>query len=237
MIPLKDTIRSRSFPIVNWMLIILNVLAFLLLLSAGPQADRLVAALGIVPRQLLRCTPLAACFNLWEWSTIFTSMFLHGGWAHLFSNMLALFIFGDNVEDRMGSGRYLFFYLTCGVAAALVHIFFNPTSSVPTIGASGAISGVLAAYLVFFPTSRVITLVPLFFLPWFVEVPAILYLGFWFLSQLFNGLLTVVQGVQAMGGVAWWAHVGGFLAGLVLGPMLARRRYLRRSYYDDFYPW
>lgn len=231
MIPLKDTIRSRSFPFVNWTLIILNVLAFLFLLSAGPQADRIVATLGIVPRQLLHS------FSLWEWSTIFTSMFLHGGWAHLFSNMLALFIFGDNVEDRMGSGRYLFFYLASGVAAALVHIFFNPNSPVPTIGASGAISGVLAAYLVFFPTSRVITLVPLFFLPWFIEVPAILYLGFWFFSQLFNGLLTVVQGVQAMGGVAWWAHVGGFIAGLVLGPLLARRRYPRRIYYDDYFPW
>jgi len=231
MLPLKDTIRSRSFPVVNWTLIGLNVLAFFLLLSLGPQADRLVMALGLVPRRLL------AHPNLWQWSTLFSSMFLHGGWAHLFSNMLALYIFGDNVEDRLGSGRYLALYLLSGLAAAAVHIAFNPASPLPTVGASGAISGVLAAYMIFFPSSRVITLVPLFFLPWFVEVPAVLYLGFWFVSQLFNGLLTVVQGVQAMGGVAWWAHVGGFFAGLLLGPLLARRRYYRRSYFDEYYPW
>ncbi len=164
-------------------------------------------------------------------------MFLHGGWAHLFSNMLALYIFGDNVEDRMGSGRYLLFYLFCGVVAAIVHIVFNPHSPLPTIGASGAISGVLAAYLVFFPSARVITLVPLFFWPWFIEVPAVLYLGLWFVSQLLNGLLTIVSGMQAFGGVAWWAHVGGFVVGMVLGPLLARRRYIRRVYVDEYFPW
>jgi membrane associated rhomboid family serine protease len=231
MIPLQDTVRSRSFPVINWLLILLNVLAFLFTLSLGRAAERFVTLLAVVPARLLQ-RPDA--HNI---ITIFTSMFLHGGWAHLISNMLALYIFGDNVEDRMGSGRYLLFYLLCGVAADLVHVAFNPTSAVPTIGASGAISGVLAAYFLFFPSARVITLVPLFFWPSFIEVPAVLYLGFWFVSQLFNGLLAIVSGAQAFGGVAWWAHVGGFVAGLVLGPALARRRYVRRMYLDEYYPW
>jgi membrane associated rhomboid family serine protease len=230
-IPLKDTIPSRSFPLVNWMLIGLNLLAFLMLVSLGRQAEAWVTLLGMIPARLFE-NP-----SLMELSTIFTSMFLHGGWAHLLGNMLALYIFGDNVEDRLGSGRYLFFYLACGVAAAAAHIGLNPTSPVPTIGASGAISGVLAAYFLFFPSARVITLILIFILPWFVEIPAIIYLGFWFLSQLFSGLFSVVSGAQAIGGVAWWAHVGGFLAGLVLGPLLARQHYVRRRYIDEYYPW
>ena len=231
MLPLQDTVRSRSFPIVNWILIGLNVWVFFLLLSLGPRAQAWVVALGVVPVRLLHH------WNLHNLLTILTSLFLHGGWAHLISNMLALYIFGDNVEDRMGSGRYLLFYLTCGVAATVTHIAFNPTSPVPAIGASGAISGVLAAYFLLFPSARVITFVPLFFLPWLVEIPAVLYIGFWFLSQLLNGLLTIVSGVQAFGGVAWWAHIGGFVAGLVLGPLLARRRYVRRIYIDEYFPW
>jgi membrane associated rhomboid family serine protease len=202
-----------------------------MLISLGPRAELWMTALGLVPARLLRHP------GFFEFATIFTSMFLHGGWAHLFSNMLALYIFGDNVEDRLGSGRYLLFYLLCGFAAAVVHVFLNPNSTIPTVGASGAISGVLAAYFIFFPSARVITLVPLFFLPWFVEIPAVFYLGFWFVSQLFNGLLTVVSGAQALGGVAWWAHVGGFVAGLVLGPIFARRRYIRRIYPDEYFPW
>jgi membrane associated rhomboid family serine protease len=230
-IPLKDTIPSRSFPLVNWMLIALNVLAFFMLLSLGREAEVWVAMLGVVPARLLQ-NP-----NLLELSTVFTSMFLHGGWAHLIGNMLALYIFGDNVEDRLGSGRYLFFYLSCGLAAAIAHIGLNPDSPLPTIGASGAISGVLAAYLLFFSSARVITLIPIFIFPWFVEIPALIYIGFWFLSQLFSGLFSVVSGAQAYGGVAWWAHVGGFIAGLLLAPLLARRRYVRRRYIDEYYPW
>ncbi|MBC7236438.1 MAG: rhomboid family intramembrane serine protease [Chloroflexi bacterium] len=232
MLPLQDTVRSRSFPIVNWLLIAANVFAFFVLLSLGRWAESWIIMLGVVPARLL------ARFGVHDLVTLFTSMFLHGGWAHLFSNMLALYIFGDNVEDRMGSGRYLLFYLLCGLAAAVVHVAFNPRSSVPTIGASGAISGVLAAYLLFFPTARVITLVPTFFFwPWFVEIPAVYYLGFWFLSQLLNGVLTVVTGAQAFGGVAWWAHVGGFVAGLVLARPFVRKRYVRRIYVDEYFPW
>ncbi len=231
MIPLKDTIPSRSFPLVNWLLIAANILAFFWLSGAGPLTERLVYFFALVPQRFV-----LNLFNPYEVMTIFTSMFMHGGWAHLISNMLALYIFGDNVEDRMGSGRYLLFYLLSGVAAALLHIFFNPLSPIPTVGASGAISGVLAAYLIFFPTARVITLIPLFFLPWFVEIPALFYLGMWFLSQLSNGLFSVMAGVQALGGVAWWAHVGGFLAGILLAPGFARR-YIRRIYIDEYTPW
>ncbi|PWH19538.1 MAG: rhomboid family intramembrane serine protease [Ardenticatenia bacterium] len=231
MIPLQDTIPSRSLPLVNWMLIALNVLIFLMMLSLGPYAERIVFLLGVVPLRLLAYPDLAQAF------TLITSMFLHGGWAHLFSNMLALYIFGDNVEDRMGSWRYLAFYLICGIIAALTHVLFNPASRIPTIGASGAISGVLGAYLVLFPRARVITLLPWFFLPWFVEVPAVTYVGIWIASQLLNGMLAIVTGAQAFGGVAWWAHIGGFFAGFVLVYLFASRRPARRTYPDEYFPW
>ncbi len=230
MIPLRDTVPSRSFPFVNWLLIVLNVVVFLVILSLRSDAEGFVAALGLVPKRLLTDP------QPWELVTPFTSMFLHGGWAHLLGNMLALYVFGDNVEDRLGSGRYLVFYLLCGLVAAFAHVVINAESTVPTIGASGAISGVLAAYVVFYPTSRVITLVLLLFLPWFVQIPATIYIGFWFVAQLLNGVLTVVKGQQAMGGVAWWGHVGGFLAGLTFAPLFARRP-VRRAYADELYRW
>ncbi len=230
MIPLRDTVPSRSFPFVNWLLIVLNVVVFLVILSLRSDAEGFVAALGLVPKRLLTDP------QPWELVTPFTSMFLHGGWAHLLGNMLALYVFGDNVEDRLGSGRYLVFYLLCGLVAAFAHVVINAESTVPTIGASGAISGVLAAYVVFYPTSRVITLVLLLFLPWFVQIPATIYIGFWFVAQLLNGVLTVVKDQQAMGGVAWWAHVGGFLAGLAFAPLFARRP-VRRAYADELYRW
>ncbi len=232
MLPLKDTIPSRSFPIVNWALLAANVVVFLLMVGDNRLTEAWIAALALVPARFLANPTDPA-----ELITIFTSMFMHGGWFHLFSNMLALYIFGDNVEDRMGSQRYFLFYVICGIAAALVHVMFNPTSPIPTVGASGALSGVLAAYLLFFPSARVITLVPIFFLPWLVEVPAVVYLGLWFLSQLANGLFSIMVNVQAMGGVAWWAHIGGFVAGLILAPFFRQRRYWRRYYVDEYYPW
>ena len=231
MIPLKDTVHARSFPIVNWILIGVNIFMFLVELSLGPQVDEFIASLGVVPARLLTVPSLGQVL------TIFTSMFLHGGWFHLFSNMLALYIFGDNVEDRIGHGRFLVFYLICGIIAAITHIAFNASSPVPTIGASGAISGVLGAYFILYPRARVITLVPIFILPWIVEIPAIIYLGFWFLSQLLNGTLAIVAGAQAFGGVAFWAHVGGFLAGTLLIGMFAHRPYVRRVSVDEYYPW
>jgi len=231
MIPLKDTVQARSFPIVNWILIAANILAFLFELSFGADIERFITVVGLIPARLL------ALPSLGQVLTIFTSMFLHGGWLHLISNLLALYIFGDNVEDRVGHGRYLVFYLLCGVIAALTHIAFNSNSPVPTIGASGSISGILGAYFILYPRARVTTLIPLFILPWFVEIPAVFYLGFWFLSQLFNGALSVVSGAQMYGGVAFWAHIGGFLAGLLLINLFQQRRYRRRVYVDEYWPW
>lgn len=232
MLPLKDTIPSRSFPAVNWALLAANVVVFLFMARDTRLAEAWINELALVPARFL-ANPLDPA----ELLTIFTSMFMHGGWFHLFSNMLALYIFGDNIEDSMGSQRYLIFYLLCGVAAALTHVFFNPNSPIPTVGASGALSGVLAAYLLFFPASRVITLVPVFFLPLLFEIPAVVYLGLWFISQLANGVFSIFINVQAMGGVAWWAHIGGFVAGLVLAPLFRPRRYVRRYYLDEYYPW
>lgn len=235
MFPLKDTVRARDIPLVNWMLIILNVFVFLIETSLGPRGlERFVWTLGVVPVRFLRA------FGPDQVLTIFSSMFLHGGWFHLISNMWALYLFGDNVEDRMGHLRYLVFYLLTGAVAALAHIFFNPASRVPTVGASGAISGVLGAYLVLFPTARVVTLVPAwFFLPWFVEIPALIYLGMWFISQLFNGLFALAAPdiLGTYGGVAWWAHVGGFVAGVLLVKVFERRRTYRVWYADEYWPW
>jgi membrane associated rhomboid family serine protease len=246
MFPIKDTIPSRTFPIVNWLIIATNIAVFVLVeLPLSPGAlERLVMEYGAVPAQcaapVLSGAGLASRLLLGGCVVpLFTSMFLHGGWLHIISNLWALFIFGDNIEDRMGSGRYLVFYLVCGLVAGLAQVAIDPTSTVPAIGASGAIAGVLGAYLILFPNSRVITLIPLFFLPWFVELPAILYLGIWFATQFFSGLSMV--GVEAGGGVAYWAHIGGFISGLVLvwlfAPPARRRRPQYRWYPDEYRPW
>ncbi len=213
------------------MLIAANVAIFVFEASLGmPQFERLINLLGLVPVRFVAGPSLA-------WPTLFTSMFLHGGWAHLISNMWALYLFGDNVEDRMGPVRYLAFYLLSGVAAGLTHVYLAPRSTLPTVGASGAVAGVLGAYFVLYPRASVITLIPFFFLPWFVEITAFLYLGLWFLSQLWSGLLSLGS-VGAFGGIAWWAHVGGFVFGMLVVNILARpyRRH-RHRYVDEYYPW
>jgi membrane associated rhomboid family serine protease len=230
MIPIQDTVPSRSAPLVTWGLILLNGLVFLQELALPPERlEQLVALLGMVPARLGH-DPEA-------WWTLLTCMFLHGGWMHFVGNMWTLYLFGDNVEDRMGSARFLVFYLLCGLAAGLTHVLTDPNSSITTIGASGAIAGVLGAYFLLFPTARVITLVPVFFWPFIVEVPAVFYLGVWFVSQLFSGMLALI-GPEYYEGVAWWAHVGGFVAGLALLPVFKKpRRQYRRSYADEYWPW
>jgi membrane associated rhomboid family serine protease len=216
MIPLYDTLHSRRFPLVNWLLIGMNALVFLYELALSPAGlDRLTRTWGLVPAQLTAHPALT-------WSTIFTAMFLHGGWFHILSNMWVLFIFGDNVEDRMGPGRYLVFYLLSGVAAALMETFILPGSSVPMIGASGAIAGVLGAYLILYPRARVASLVPILFIFTIIEIPALIFLLFWFVSQLFSGWLSL-QGT-AGSGIAWWAHVGGFVFGMASVGLFAQRR-------------
>jgi membrane associated rhomboid family serine protease len=214
MFPIRDTIRSRSVPVVNYALIAANILIFLFesaLSQRGFQA--LLVSFGLIPANFA----LTSAHSL---LTIFTSMFLHGSWFHVLSNMWFLFIFGDNVEDRMGSVRYLAFYLLSGVAAALVYVFIDPSLTDPTVGASGAIAGVLGGYFYLFPRARVLTFVPLFILPWFIEVPAVIFLGLWFVLQVFSGLM--VSSVT-MGGIAWWAHIGGFVFGYIVVRFFVRR--------------
>ncbi len=199
MIPLRDIIPSRTTPIVTIALIVVNVLVFLFELSLGPAVEDFTLYFGLVP----------AAFS---WVAVFTSMFLHGGLFHVAGNMLYLWIFGDNVEDRMGHGRFLVFYLLCGIAAALAQTIAAPDSVVPMVGASGAIAGVMGAYFVLYPKSRIVTLVPLFFFFQIIEVPAIFFLGIWFAMQFLSGVGSIVSAAQ--GGVAFWAHVAGFIAGL-----------------------
>jgi membrane associated rhomboid family serine protease len=216
MIPLYDTVHSRRVPIVNWLLIGLNVLVFLYEISLSQVGlANLTRTWGLVPATLV-AQPQTA------WLTIFTSMFLHGGWFHILSNMWVLFIFGDNVEDRMGGGRYLLFYLLSGTAAALLQSFFLSTSRVPMIGASGAIAGVLGAYLLLYPRARIASLVPILFIFTIIDIPAPIFLLFWFVSQLFSGWLSL--GGAGGSGVAWFAHVGGFVFGILAVFIFARRR-------------
>lgn len=219
MIPLYDTLRSRRFPLVNWALIAANVAAFLYELQLSPSArNGFVHTWGIIPARLFG-NPNDV------WPTIFTAMFLHGGWFHIFSNMWVLFIFGDNIEDRMGKTGYLIFYLLSGSAAALLQSYIQPSSQTPMVGASGAIAGVLGAYLILFPSARIASLVPIFFIFTLVEIPAFVFLLFWFASQLFSGFLAL-EGADA-GGIAWWAHIGGFLFGLAAVLFFAGRRTYR----------
>ncbi len=214
MIPIRDTIRSKTFPLFNWLLIGLNALVFLFELSLSPQAlEQFISFFGIIPEQLNITRPLAIISNPLPLITLITHMFLHGGWVHFLSNMWILFIFGDNVEARLGHFRYLIFYIIGGIVAGLSQVLIAPDSSIPSIGASGAIAAVLGAYLVLFPHARVVSLVPIFFFFWFIDVPAIFYLGFWFISQLFSGLMSLPT-AGAVGGVAWWAHIGGFVYGV-----------------------
>jgi len=215
MIPLYDTVRTRKFPFINVLLIVANVLAFLYELQLGPSAlEGFIFTWGSVPADLIS-DPASA------WMNIFTSMFLHGGWFHLLSNMWFLYIFGDNVEARLGGMRYLVFYFLSGVAAVLLQTYLLPNSGVPMIGASGAIAGVLGAYLISFPRSRIASLVPIIFIFTIIEIPAAIFLILWFVSQLYSGLFAM-QGAAASG-IAWWAHIGGFIFGVLMVFFFAKR--------------
>lgn len=216
MIPIKDQIPTRRVPIVNYLLIAANIFVFILQWMAGQNQEALVYRFALIPANF------TANLDLFNISDIFSSMFMHAGLAHLGGNMLYLWIFGDNVEDSMGSAKYLLFYLVGGVIASLAHIFTNPASQIPTVGASGAIAAVLGAYIVLYPRSRVLTFIPLGFFMRLTSVPAIIVLGLWFILQLFNGVLSI--GAADVGGVAFWAHIGGFLAGVVLAKVFESRR-------------
>jgi membrane associated rhomboid family serine protease len=218
MIPIRDINPTRRFPVVTVIIIVLNVLVFAFewLILPGSMLDSFAFTWGLVPYELMQLNPLAIV-------TVFTSMFIHGGFMHLLSNMLYLWIFGDNIEWALGSFRFIIFYFLCGIGAALGQVLVNPQSTVPMIGASGAISGVLGAYLVLYPRAEVETLVFLGYFVRIIRLPALVVLGMWILLQLSSGFLSL--GMDAMGGVAFFAHIGGFVSGLALVVLLRRRRW------------
>jgi len=220
MIPLRDVIPSGSTPVVTMALLAVNVVVFFYQWSLGERAGTaFVFEWGVIP----------ADFTI---LTMFTSMFLHGGFLHAGGNMLYLWIFGDNVEDRFGRGRFLFFYLLCGAAAAIAQTLFNPDSRIPMVGASGAVAGVMGAYFVMYPHSRIVTLIPFLFLQ-IIEVPAVFFLGIWFLMQLLSGVGSIAQVEAGTGGVAFWAHVAGFAVGVMGGLLLRRPERERVEYWHD----
>ena len=215
MIPFRDNIQSRTRPIVTASLIIFNSTVFLYELSLGQSLMPFMYEYGVVP------------INVFQWPAsgqslasivipYFTSMFLHAGWLHLIGNMWYLWIFGDNVEDRLGHGPFLLFYLLAGLGAGGVHTALNYYVTIPSVGASGAIAGVLGAYLLLYPFARILTLIPLFFFWPIIEIPAIIVLGFWFIMQFQSGASSLAVADPSTGGVAWWAHIGGFVVGMIL---------------------
>ncbi len=219
MIPIRDQIPSRSYPVVTRGIIGLNILAFILQMMQGENIERFIYMYGLVPARY-SVPEVSAHFSSWEQVfALFSFMFLHGGFLHILGNMWFLHIFGDNVEDRMGSTRFLLFYLLCGWASGFAHLWTNWTSTIPTIGASGAIAGVMGAYLVLFPGARIITLIPIFFIPYFIEIRAVVFLGIWFLFQFFYASLS---GPEGGGGIAWWAHIGGFVFGMIATKLFSR---------------
>jgi membrane associated rhomboid family serine protease len=234
MIPIRDSAAPRRLTPVNTALIAANVAVFIYEVSLGRRLTPFVASYAMVPARVSASLTLfgphhrgAIAASLWPPATVVTSMFIHGGLAHIAGNMLYLFIFGAAVEASMGALRYLYFYLAAGIAAAVATVWIAPGSGVPVIGASGAIAGVLGAYFILFPRGRILTLIPLFVFFYFLEVPAVLYLLLWFAVQLYYGLMENARG-SLIGGVAWWAHVGGFMFGIALAPMVAVSRPSRR---------
>jgi membrane associated rhomboid family serine protease len=238
MIPLRDINPTRRLSFITIALIAVNSLVFIYELSLNDRAlNNLILSAGVIPFEVSNNFGPAVARDL------ITSMFLHGGWMHLLSNMLYLWIFGNNIEDHLGPFRFTLFYLLCGVLASLAQVIVSADSTIPTIGASGAIAGVLGAYLILFPQARVQSLVFVFYFVRFVEIPAIIVLGFWFILQFFNGLAAL--GVPSMGGVAYFAHIGGFVAGAALIFLFRigrhsdppRRRQLRRhTIFQDEFP-
>src|SRR3954469_11020434 len=222
MLPLRDNVPASRFPVITFSLIVLNVLAFFYELKLGPDTEYFLMDYGIVPARYTNHA-VSQHFSLIEQIVPFvSSMFLHGGWVHLLGNMWVLWIFGDNVEDHLGPGKFLALYLVGGSVAGLVHVYTNAGSMLPTIGASGAVAAIMGAYFRFFPHARVQTVIPPFF--FIFDLPAIFFLGWWFILQFFNGTLTLLGGRGEFGGVAWWAHIGGFIFGFLAASQYVRRR-------------
>ena len=231
MIPLRDRNPSGTFPIVTVILIITNMVIFFYQISLGYRLERFLMTWGLVPLKVSYFFHVPELTVANTFLPFVTSMFLHGGWLHVIGNMWYLWIFGDNVEDRLGRFRFVIFYLTCGLGAAVVHVLFNSGSGIPVVGASGAVAGVLGAYLYCFPNARVLTLVPIFFFLTTFEIPAFFLLAFWFILQFFSGAMSIAAGAGNSGGVAWWAHVGGFVLGIILIRFMRRAPRSRQARY------
>jgi membrane associated rhomboid family serine protease len=235
MIPLRDSNPSSSPPVVTVALIALNLIIWFYQVSLGRSVDQFVIEYGLIPLRFAMSYRLDGGVLDNAVVPLFSSIFMHGGWLHVIGNMWFLWIFGDNVEDRLGHVRFLVFYLICGIGASIAHILFNPASRIPTIGASGAISGVLGAYLVSFPYARIHTLFIIFFFIRFIEIPAFLFLIVWFLFQFLSGA-SQIGAYQDTGGVAYWAHMGGFVIGVILVWIFPKSsRFRDRSPDDEAY--
>ncbi len=215
MIPIRDRNPSGTFPYVTIGIIIVNILIFLYELSLGSGLGEFIMKFGVVPLKVSYYSQVPDLTFINTFFPFISSMFLHGGFVHLIGNMWFLWIFGDNIEDKLGHFKFIAFYFLCGIIASSVHVFFNSQSNVPCVGASGAIAGVLGAYMVTFPRARVVTIVPLFVFIQVMELPAIVVLGFWFVIQFFNGAASITASTSGAG-VAWWAHIGGFAAGVII---------------------
>jgi hypothetical protein len=221
--PLRDDVPSRRAPVVTIVLILINAVVFVREVVAGPDAARVLHTFGLVPGRELS-TLVRTPWMVGEWLPPFvTSMFLHAGWAHVIGNLWFLGVFGDNVEDRLGRLRYLGFYLLAGLVAAVAQVVTNPLSPIPMVGASGAVAGVLGAYLVLHPRAQILTFLPIFIIPYFFRVPAPIFLGLWFVQQLWMGSMSLAS-AQAVESVAWWAHAGGFVFGMMVGVQVRRTR-------------
>ncbi|MCB0833444.1 MAG: rhomboid family intramembrane serine protease [Bacteroidetes bacterium] len=228
MIPLRDTVPSYSYPVVTVTIIVLNAFVWIFELLLGPDLAVFIAHFGIVPAKYFWLADNQPFAVVDRFLPFLTSMFLHGGWMHVIFNMWYLWIFGDNIEDRLGHARFVLFYLAAGIGAGIFHLLINSDSAVPTIGASGAIAGVMGAYFVLFPHSRVLTFIPIFFFFQIVEIPAVFFLGFWIFIQFFQGGVSLLSANS--GGVAWWAHFGGFAIGALIALFFRKRK--TSGYYE-----
>lgn len=233
MIPLRDVNPSRGTATVNLAIIAVCVVVFIYEVILGHGVEQFLFAYGLIPAKLTQ-TEISMHFSVVERALpLFTSMFLHGGWLHLVGNMWTLYIFGDNVESELGHLRYILFYILSGLIAAAIQVFTNFDSRIPTIGASGAVAGVMGAYFILYPHARILAFVPVFFFFTLMEIPAYVFLGFWFVLQFFSGTFSLLSSARNVGGVAWWAHIGGFAGGILLlflftGGRSRTRRYVRR---------
>jgi membrane associated rhomboid family serine protease len=235
MFPLRDNIFRKQFPLVTWLIIVVNVVIFYMESSLNEDvASQVIYGFAIVPsRYGSSGSFLGLQLPISDYLPILTSMFMHGSWLHVIGNMWFLYLFGASVEDRMGRLRYFFFYILCGIMAGFIYIYFDLQSRVPSLGASGAIAGVMGAYMLMFPAARIMTLILIVIFPFFVELPALLYIGIWFFYQvLFETINASVSGIAS--GLAWWAHIGGFVSGMVLlFPFRVKGLFHRQPYPDE----